>query len=119
MNKETLVNEYTGIIANLDEVIEKEYLMNLSALNRSKEHILQAIEDSKEDEFESTYFSTRIEFEPKTKEIKEQAIAGGCVRMLVFKKWVNEVIGIEDVDIDVIKLDNYVTIVRAIINHGL
>lgn len=115
----TTISKYTDLIKNLDEVIEKEYLMNLSSLNRSKDGILQAFEDSKEDGFEDTYFSTRIEFQKQTKEVKHEAIAGGCVRMIVFKKWVQEVLGVEDVTVDIIKIDNYVTMVRAIVHHGL
>lgn len=113
------LSRYTKVIANLEEVIEHEYNINLSALNKGKESIENAIKESKEEGFESTYFSTKIEFDKMTKEVKEHALAGGCVRMIVFKKWIKETFGIEDVELDVVKLDNYTTYVRAIINHGL
>lgn len=110
---------YEDLIENLEEEIEREYMENLSSLNRSKEAILETIQASKEEGFIDTYFSTRIEFAKETKELKEYAIAGGYVRMLVFKKWMQEVIGISDVEIKIDKLDNYVVLVKAIVNHGL
>lgn len=113
------LSKYTKVIANLEEVVEHEYNINLSALNKGRESVEEAIKESQEEGFESTYFSTKIEFDKMTKEVKEHALAGGCVRMIVFKKWIKETFGIEDVELDVVKLDNYTTYVRAIINHGL
>lgn len=116
---EASIDTYKDLIENLEEEVEKEYMENLSSLNRSKEAILETIKASKEEGFTDTYFSTRIEFAKETKELKEYAIAGGCVRMLVFKKWMQEIIGISDVEIKIDKLDNYVVLVKAIVNHGL
>lgn len=111
------MKNYLCKIDNLEEVVNEEYNNNKRSLMEGKETVFNSIKEEKEDGFNKSYFSTKLTFSRGTKEFKEDAITSACIRMLAFKKFLEEELGYKNVETDVVVLDNYTVYVRAIAHH--
>lgn len=113
----TKIKKYINGIENIDKIVKEEYDANKKALLSGRENVENCIKDDIEQGFDKSYFSTRIEFYKNSKEFREQAIESACIRMLAFKKFLEEELGYNNIEIDVIEFDNYTTHVRAIVQR--
>lgn len=113
----SIMKNYLCKIDNVEEVVNEEYNNNKRSLMDGKETVLNCIEEEKKDGFDKSYFSAKITFSKGTKEYKEEAISSACIRMLAFKKFIEEELGYKNIETDVVVLDNYTVYVRAIVHY--
>lgn len=114
------LNYYLSKISNFKQEFEDGYRENLNAFNKKKPNLDRAIAESKEDGFSSTYFSTELKFrDNKGSEDRDMAIALGCLRMVIFRRWIEETYDNIEVTVDVVTLDNYHVYCRCIVEHGV
>lgn len=119
-NNSSDLEYYLSKIPNFKQELDEGYSSNLHAFNQGKDRIDKAIEMSKDDGFSSTYFSTEIKFKDnKGSEDRDMAIALGCLRMVIFRRWLEETYDNIEVTVDVVTLDNYHVNCRCIVEHGV
>lgn len=111
------MEKYIKDIEDIDALVNEEYSQNKRSLMDGKEAVSEAVKEDKEEGFTKSYFSIKLEFAKKSNEHREKGISYACIRMLAFKKFLQEELGYTNIETDVIEFDNRTTYVRAVINH--